>query len=138
MKKPIAILVALALAGLGSPASAAEKHHGMKARDAHGTVKAAGAESIVVAGKGADEWTFELDQETKIRRAGKTIVPADLHAGDPVQVRYVEHDGKLVAQRVVVKAAGTDKRMMNSCAAKKNPCAARNPCSPRNPCGVRK
>jgi len=79
------------------------------AHNASGTVKTAGADTLVVAGKakgGKDtEWTFAVDPKTKIRKAGKDITATDLVAGDAVHVRYHEHDGKQVADSVMVRTA---------------------------------
>jgi hypothetical protein len=79
------------------------------AHNASGTVKTAAADSLVVSGKaktGKDtEWTFSVDPKTtKIRKAGKDITSADLAAGDPVNVRYHEREGKNVADSVMVRA----------------------------------
>jgi hypothetical protein len=78
------------------------------AHSAFGTVKAAAADSIVVAGKtkGKDaEWTFAVDPKTKIRKAGKDITAADLAAGDAVSVHYHDDGGKNVADSVMVRPA---------------------------------
>jgi hypothetical protein len=79
----------------------------MKSKTASGTVKTASADSLVVAGKnqGKDaEWTFGVDAKTSIKKGDKAITAADLKAGDPVTVRYADHDGKALAQTVTVKA----------------------------------
>jgi hypothetical protein len=79
-----------------------------KAKNATGTVKSASADSLVVAGKekGKDtEWTFAVDSKTAIRKSGKAITAADVKAGDQVQVRYMDHDGKATAMAVQVKPA---------------------------------
>jgi len=93
------------------------------AKNANGTVKSASADSIVVAGKekGKEmEWTFAVDSKTKIKKAGKDAMAADLKAGDSVHVRYMEQDGKATAQAVTVKGAGKEmsKKAENPCAAK--------------------
>jgi hypothetical protein len=79
------------------------------AHNASGTVKTAGADSLVVSGKakgGKDaEWTFGVDSKTKIRKGGKDVAPTDLVAGDPVMVRYHEVGGKNVADSVMVRTA---------------------------------
>jgi hypothetical protein len=80
------------------------------AHNASGTVKTAAADTLVVSGKakgGKDaEWTFAVDPKaTKIRKAGKDITAADLAPGDAVNVRYHEHDGKNVADAVMVRTA---------------------------------
>jgi hypothetical protein len=84
----------------------------MAAKSASGKVKSASADSLVVAGKskGKDaEWTFALDSKTKIKKGGKDATATDLKEGDAVSVRYMEHDGKNVAQAVM--ARGEAKKM---------------------------
>ena len=137
MKKSLAVLMAAVfMAGLGGVALAEEKPDdkakmekpadakktAMKAKTANGTVKSAGADSIVVMGKGKDaEWTFAVDDKTMIKKGGKAVAAADIKPGDSVQVRYMEHDGKAVAQSVTVKAGGAAKKDD----AAKNPCAGK-------------
>jgi hypothetical protein len=87
-------------------AEAGEKR--MAAKNVNGTVKSAGADSIVVAGKakGKDaEWTFALTDKTKIKKGGKDATAKDLAGGDAVHVRYMEHEGKNVATQVTVRPA---------------------------------
>lgn len=75
----------------------------MTTKTATGTVKSASADSIVVAGKdkGKDaEWTFAVDDKTKVKKGGKDSMAKDLAAGDRVTVRYMEHDGKPTATNV--------------------------------------
>jgi lipopolysaccharide export LptBFGC system permease protein LptF len=84
---------------------AAEKK--MAKKSANGTVKSAAPDSIVVAGKekGKDaEWTFAVDPSTKIKKGGKDITAKDLAAGDSVHVRYMEHEGKMAASDITVRA----------------------------------
>lgn len=120
MKRFVALLVAtafslgtLAVAGAQAPAKPEEKPGEKaapakaKALTASGTVKTASADSVVVAGKvkGKEtEWTFAVDANTKIKKGGKDATAADLQAGDRVSVRYVEQDGKTVAQSITVRA----------------------------------
>jgi len=92
------------------PAEAKPKADVKKAKNAMGTVKSASADSLVVAGKekGKDaEWTFAVDSKTAIRKSGKAITAADLKPGDPVQVRYMDHEGKATAMAVQVKPGAT-------------------------------
>lgn len=121
MRKLLTLLVAAAFvaATTGLAAAQAPKDDKkpaakkMTTKTASGTVKSAGADSVVVAGKekGKDaEWTFGLDSKTKIKKGGKDVSAADLKAGDPVAVRYMEHDGKAVAESINVRAAGTAKK----------------------------
>lgn len=132
MKKLVALLVAVTFAaGAAGPASAqtqttpkpedkkmekaGEKKAGEKktAKNANGTVKSASPDSVVVTGKdrGKDaEWTFAVDAKTRIKKGGKDIAAADLKAGDPVHVRYMEQEGKSVAQAITVRAGGTAKK----------------------------
>jgi hypothetical protein len=89
------------------PADAKPKSDVKKAKNAMGTIKSASPDSLVVAGKekGKDaEWTFAVDSKTAIRKSGKAITAADLKAGDQVQVRYMDHEGKATAMAVQVKA----------------------------------
>jgi hypothetical protein len=91
-------------------------------KTAVGTVKSASPDSIVVAGKekGKEaEWTFAVDPKTKIKKGGKDITAADLKAGDQVSVRYMEHEGKAVAQAINVKAAPMAKKSEAKPAAEK-------------------
>lgn len=124
MKKLIAVFAAVALAA-GSvgyavaqdkkaeekkPAAETKKsdEKKMKSKSASGTVKSASADSVVVAGKdkGKDaEWTFALDAKTAVKKGGKAATAADLKEGDSVKVKYMDHDGKMVAQSVDAKAA---------------------------------
>ena len=95
------------------PAETKPKSDVKKAKTAMGTVKSASADSLVVAGKekGKEaEWTFAVDAKTAIRKSGKAITAADLKAGDQVQVRYMDHEGKATAMAVQVKpGAGSAK-----------------------------
>ena len=84
----------------------------MPARTANGTVRSTGADSLVVAGKdkGKDaEWTFGVDAKTKITKAGKAITVKDLAAGDVVDVRYMDREGKAVASAITVKPGASKK-----------------------------
>lgn len=95
------------------------------AKNANGAVKSASADSVVVAGKekvkGSKEmkdveWTFGVDAKTAIKKGGKSITATDLKAGDPVHVRYMEHDGKAVATAINVRPA--KQAAANPCAGK--------------------
>lgn len=81
-------------------------------KTAVGTVKSASPDSIVVAGKDKGketEWTFAVDDKTKVKKAGKDTMAKDLAPGDKVTVRYMDHDGKATAMNVNV-AGGTAKK----------------------------
>ncbi len=83
----------------------AELKPAAKPKSAIGTVKSASAESLVlVAGKDKKEWTFGIDKDTKITKAGKAATAADLAADDAATVTYTEADGKMHAKSVSVKA----------------------------------
>jgi hypothetical protein len=82
-------------------------------KTAVGTVKSASPDSIVVAGKdkGKDaEWTFAVDDKTKVKKAGKDTMAKDLAPGDKVTVRYMDHDGKATAMNVNVAGGSTAKK----------------------------
>jgi hypothetical protein len=77
-------------------------------KTATGTVKSASPDSLVVAGKdkGKDaEWTFAVDDKTKVKKAGKDAMAKDIAPGDKVTVRYMDHDGKATAMSVNASAA---------------------------------
>ena len=85
-------------------------------KTANGTVKSASANSIVVAGKAKgkdEEWTFGVDSKTSIKKGGKAIMAGDVKVGDSVQVKYMEQDGKAMAQSVMVKGAATGAKKMD-------------------------
>jgi hypothetical protein len=80
----------------------------MKAHTAMGTVKSVSADTLVVAGKAKGketEWTFGIDDKTKLKKAGKDVTAKDVAAGDRVTVRYMDHGGKMVATSVSASAA---------------------------------
>ena len=94
------------------PAESKQKPMEAKAKKSVGMVKSASADSVVVAGKekvqGSKEmkdaeWTFAVDSKTAIRKSGKAVTPADLKAGDQVEVRYTDHGGKMTAVAIQIK-----------------------------------
>ena len=122
MKRALAALVGIAFvfasAGLASaqtPAPAMKpeekKMEKMEKKAPHhtamGTVKTAGADGIVVAGKAKGketEWTFAVNDKTKLRKAGKDVTAKDLAPGDKVSVRYMDEGGKMTAMTVSASA----------------------------------
>jgi hypothetical protein len=83
-----------------------------KAKKAHGMVKSASADSVVVSGKDKAqgsketkdaEWTFAVDSKTAIRKSGKAVTAADVKPGDQVEVRYMDHGGKMTAVAIQIK-----------------------------------
>jgi hypothetical protein len=86
----------------------------MPVKSANGAVKAASADSVVVAGKDKQkkeiEWTFAVDPKTSIRKGGKSIATTDLKPGDAVHVRYMDMDGKAMAQSITVRGGGMAKK----------------------------
>jgi Domain of unknown function (DUF5666) len=94
------------------PAESKQKPMEAKAKKAHGMVKSASADSVVVAGKDRAqgskemkdaEWTFAVDSKTAIRKSGKAVTAADLRPGDQVEVRYMDHSGKMTAVAIQIK-----------------------------------
>jgi hypothetical protein len=85
----------------------ADKDDKTAMQTAVGRVKSVSSGSLVVMGKSKGqgaEWTFVLDAQTRIRKEGKDVTAADLKEGDGVQVRYMEHGGKHIAQTVRARA----------------------------------
>jgi hypothetical protein len=94
------------------PAESKQKPMEAKAKKAQGLVKSASADSVVVTGKekvqGSKEmkdaeWTFAIDSKTAIRKSGKAVTAADLKSGDQVEVRYMDHGGKMNAVAIQIK-----------------------------------
>jgi len=94
------------------PAESKQKPMEAKAKKAHGMVKSASADSVVVTGKDKAqgskemkdaEWTFAVDSKTAIRKSGKAVTAADLKPGDQVEVRYMDHGGKMTAVAIQIK-----------------------------------
>jgi hypothetical protein len=113
-----ALSVVMLTAGIGSaqpPSTGApsekkvEKPAAKKAtQNVSGTVRSSSNDAVVVTGrdKGKDaEWTFAVEPTTNIRKGSKSITAGDLKAGDAVQIRFVERDGKALADSILVKAA---------------------------------
>src|SRR5882672_6262048 len=105
VKRALAAVVGVAFvfasAGLVAAQTPAPKH------TAQGTVKTVGPDSVVVAGKpkGKDtEWTFALNDKTKLKKAGKDVTAKDLAVGDKVTVRYMDEGGKMTAMSVSASA----------------------------------
>jgi hypothetical protein len=130
VKKLIGLLVAAAL-WLGAPDfavaqappagqspgekadSSPEKGDKNMAQTAVGRVKSATSDRLVVIGKSRGqgaEWTFVIEAQTKIRKEGKDVTATDLKPGDGVQVRYLEQDGKYIAQTVRARTAPAEKK----------------------------
>ena len=89
-----------------APAAAKPVEKKMPVKTANGTVKSTTADTIVVAGKdkGKDvEWTFTVNDKTQIKKAGKDVTAKDVAAGDGVNVRYMDHEGKSVASAINVR-----------------------------------
>jgi Ni/Co efflux regulator RcnB len=85
----------------------------MAAKSASGTVKSATPDSVVVAGKekGKEaEWTFGIDSKTTVKKGGKAATASDLKPGDSVQVRYMDHEGKAMAQAINIRGASGEKK----------------------------
>ncbi|HEX3177086.1 MAG TPA: hypothetical protein VHZ49_10450 [Methylomirabilota bacterium] len=91
-------------------------------KTAVGTVKSASPDSLVVAGKekGKEtEWTFALDDKTKVKKAGKESMAKDIAPGDKVTVRYMDHEGKATAMNVSVSGGSMKKADSGKPAAEK-------------------
>jgi hypothetical protein len=98
---------------MDKPAEGMKAEKKMAAKTASGTVKSATADSVVVAGKDKGkeaEWTFGVDAKTSVKKAGKAAMVSDLKPGDSVQVRYMDHEGKAVAQAINIRGAAGEKK----------------------------
>ena len=103
---PVLAQTAAPAPSTSAPAKTPAKAELKKTKTATGIVKTASVDSLVlVAGKDKKEWTFAVDKDTKITKAGKAAKLDELAADDSATVTYVEADGKMWAKSVSAKAA---------------------------------
>jgi hypothetical protein len=101
-----------------APAAPATKAPAAKSTDtmkkpmmhsATGTVKSAAPDTLMLVTVGKDkkekEWSFVLDKDTKLMKAGKAIEAKDIAEKDTATVSYAEADGKMMAKTVTIKTA---------------------------------
>ena len=81
-----------------------------KAMTLSGTLQKVDGQTLTVQTAKGPEMVM-LESSSQIRRAGKTVTPADLggQSGSRVTVRYTESDGHKMAQSVTLAAAKTAK-----------------------------
>ena len=84
----------------------AAKPEAMKKKSVTGAVKGASGDSLMLVTKGKDgkakDWTFVLDKDTKLMKAGKAIEAKDITDKDSATVAYTEAEGKMMAKTVTV------------------------------------
>src|SRR5207248_8562796 len=81
-----------------------EKRCHVNAQHGHGSVDVLdGSELTRSKQKKEAEWTFAVDAKTAIKKGSKSITTSDLKAGDMVHVRYMDANGKAVAQGITVQ-----------------------------------
>ena len=109
----IATVAAIVAVGLAFASTSFAKEKGEKAAKPAAHVFTGVIDSIDATGntlavkKGDESKTFSVNGDTKISTADKKEAAlADLKAGDKVMVSFVETDGKLVAKKIGVAAAG--------------------------------
>ena len=76
-------------------------------RRVEGVVKSVQPDGFVVSGREQNkerDWAFAITDKTTVKRGEKTAFADDLKPGDAVTVNYVEQDGKIVAQSVILSA----------------------------------
>ena len=86
------ILALAVLVGLTTSASAADT--------TKGKIKSVTVDKkeFVMTDQNNKDWTFTLDDNTKIRLADKDVKLDDLKAGDEVEIKYEKKGDKLIAQ----------------------------------------
>lgn len=92
----MAVAVALLL-GTASTALAAEK--------ATGKIKSVSADKqqFVLTDKDGKDWTFQMDDNAKVRLNDKNSELKEIKKGDEVEVTYDKKDEKLIATRLTCK-----------------------------------
>jgi hypothetical protein len=107
--------------GIASPALAQETKSGNAKDSATGTrsaatrrvdgvVKSVQSDGFVVSGKEQNkerDWAFAITDKTTMKQGTKQAGPEALKPGVAVAVNYIEQDGKVIAQSVTVKDAGS-------------------------------
>src|SRR5260370_37725260 len=85
------------LLGTASDALAADK--------ATGKIKSVTADKqeFVLTDKDGKDWTFQMDENAKVRLNDKNAELKELKAGDEVQVTYTKKGDKLIATRLTCK-----------------------------------
>ena len=74
-------------------------------RRVEGVVKSIQSDGFVVSGKEQNkerDWAFAITDKTTVKRGEKPAAAEDLKPGDAVTVNYVEQDGKIIAQSVIL------------------------------------
>ena len=85
-------------------------------RRVDGVVKSVQPDGFVVSGKEQNkerDWAFAITDKTTMKQGTKQAGPEALKPGVAVAVNYIEQDGKVIAQSVMVKDAegtGTTKK----------------------------
>ncbi len=95
-------LLVLSLASFGAfaatkSAPVSKKPAAMTTHRASGTIVSASESSVVIKTKKGEEMTFTLND--------KTAKPADLKAGEMVQVQYMTENGGNTAEKITVSTA---------------------------------
>ena len=78
-------------------------------RRVDGVVKSVQPDGFVVSGKEQNkerDWAFAITDKTMMKQGTKQAGPEALKPGVAVAVNYIEKDGKVIAQSVMVKDAG--------------------------------
>jgi Cu/Ag efflux protein CusF len=93
----VLVLAVALLLGVASTATAAER--------AAGKIKSVTADKqeFVLTDKDGKDWTFQMDENGKVRLNDKDSELKQLKAGDEVQVTFDKKGDKLIATRVTCK-----------------------------------
>ena len=93
----VMVLAVALLLGTASTALAAEK--------ATGKIKSvnAGTQQFVLTDKDGKDWTFQMDENAKVRLNDKNSELKELKKGDEVEVTYNKKGEKLIATRLTCK-----------------------------------
>lgn len=93
----------------GKPAAGQEEKKTLPVKTVLGKVKAIRANAVILQvvqkDKSTKELTFLLDPEARVRAGKKAMLVKEIKEGDAATVAYVEADGKLVAQAVILRPA---------------------------------
>ena len=93
----------------GKPAAGQEEKKTPPVKTVLGKVKAVTANAVILQvvqkDKSTKDLTFALDPEIRVRAGKQAMLVKEIKEGDTARVAYVETDGKLVAQAIVLQPA---------------------------------
>lgn len=108
-----ALVIAIALLGLGTAMAAQGKLHTMVGQVKKIDPAANSVTVIESVGKKEKEVIFYLNPQANISRNGEKVMVRDLKEGDRITVQYADVKGKLTAHSISLENQGTEPAKLN-------------------------